>query len=598
MRKRKRPLRRRSVVLLAGFIGIVLVLVLILIALGQFPGRIKESPYLDEVVTEGRTSLFKEGVVYRYDELPPLLDVSGDHYEMGLQYGVLLRSDIVDALDSYEQIINWTAQEAGVPDWLLVSVVKIQARRIMAKLPERFMDEVRGVSDGSGVPVDTILTISLMYDVVQSVGCTSVLMRGEDGSIIHGRNQDTADFGGRLMNDIPVIVKRRAEGYRTVTNTDYFLYLGVNTGYNDAGLAMSEQTQSTEQTTFNGSSILYLARAALEEASALEELNKFFESYPVNGGSGIVWSDRDTGEGLISELLPTDYDIIEMEEPLLWEINALQSEKLTPLEPEWDVMDDSKWERVGLADSYPIQAAYSVDDAVAFLRLQTDPEGINYAWYGTAWPICNQTTQQMVIFDPDSDGMYVSFDEQFACADDVYHIHEDFSQPPERVYPALEIDPVMLAVARINNGLLTSTERFNQYLELVEEFPNNAMVHFWVAYEALDRGEFELMAEHADRAYELDPTIPDVRLMGGLAASYQGNTATAIDILEAIESDTLSPYHNAVRLGVLEQLYTPVDPALAGDYGAELNELLTGLNAHSYYASSIQPIVECFVPSS
>ena len=40
--------------------------------------------YQQEVITEGVKSTFRGGVVYRHPGMVPLLEVSGDHYEMGL----------------------------------------------------------------------------------------------------------------------------------------------------------------------------------------------------------------------------------------------------------------------------------------------------------------------------------------------------------------------------------------------------------------------------------------------------------------------------------------------------------------------------------
>jgi len=78
------------------------------VRLASFPGKITTPEY--EVTTEGVKSTFHDGVIYRYPGMVPLLSVSGDHYEMGLQYGVLLRPEIMKALETYGKILRWEAK--------------------------------------------------------------------------------------------------------------------------------------------------------------------------------------------------------------------------------------------------------------------------------------------------------------------------------------------------------------------------------------------------------------------------------------------------------------------------------------------------------
>lgn len=177
---------KRKSKFLIGFLSVVLLIVVIglLGALwyGSFPGKIK-APHF-EAVTEGVKTTFHQGVIYRHPGIIPMLEVAGNHYEMGLQYGVLLRPEIIESLKLYKQIIQWTAEEPGVPAFLLTVVAKYKAHQMAKRLPERYLKEIEGIAKGSGVATDSILTISLFYDIGESIGCTGVLMRGKDGKII------------------------------------------------------------------------------------------------------------------------------------------------------------------------------------------------------------------------------------------------------------------------------------------------------------------------------------------------------------------------------------------------------------------------------
>ena len=119
---------------LGAVILIVVLLAFYIADLTAFPGNIKETGYEKQVATSGVKSTFHEGMIYRYPGIVPMLEVSGDYYEMGLQYGVLLRPEIVDGMDSMTRILKWNAEEMGVPYPALVGLIKYQARQMAAGL--------------------------------------------------------------------------------------------------------------------------------------------------------------------------------------------------------------------------------------------------------------------------------------------------------------------------------------------------------------------------------------------------------------------------------------------------------------------------------
>ena len=95
-------------------------------------------------------------MVYRYPGLVPLLEVSGTHYEMGLQYGVLLRPEIKNALESYERIFTWTASTLGSPAHAFHEMIRKRTEVLLKKLPGRFVEELQGVSEGAGLAFEDV----------------------------------------------------------------------------------------------------------------------------------------------------------------------------------------------------------------------------------------------------------------------------------------------------------------------------------------------------------------------------------------------------------------------------------------------------------
>lgn len=584
-------MRKKKVItgIIAGLVILLAAASLYTANLAAFPGRIRDGEYTVEV--DGVRSTFERGVAYRYPGLVPLVEVSGSHYEMGLQYGVLLRPEILEALKSYENIVRWNAGDMGIPYFAMMAVLKFKAKQMARDLPERFLDEVRGISDGSGVPVDTILAITLFYDIGEGLNCTSVLMRGADGAIIHGRNQDTSQFGGEEISGLTVVVRYNADGYNSVTHTDWVLFMGVETGYNDRGLAFSEETLRIREPNPAGFSLVYLVRMALEECSTLEELYPLFDRYGTVGAYGTAWSDRHSGEGVVAELTPTEWALIEMDGPILWNFNHFYDPGLRARQqhPGTGLAGRSQ-DREEIAAVFPLQSEYTVEDAVAFLRGTTGPDGTDYSKYASRRSVSNYSSSQMVVFDPRGDGLYLAVGPYFAAYQDVYRIYEDFSRPPELFMAAVPLDPVVEETARIKNMLISRSARVDAHAALADRFPGDAYAQFKAAYNAFLTSRVDVFAEYAEKAYRLDPSVDEHKLYAGMAAYHRGLTDQAAALLEEIDPAKLHPEQEAFRLAVLERCAGPADSALAGRYAAQREALLKEYDAVDYFSGQLRRI--------
>jgi predicted choloylglycine hydrolase/tetratricopeptide (TPR) repeat protein len=580
--------------ILWSVLGVLAVVIIILVAcivdLISFPGNMRETDYSEQVVTEGVKSTFHQGVIYRYPGIVPMLEVQGDYYEMGLQYGALLRPEIKSGMAAMEKILKWNADEMGVPYPALVGIIKYQARQMAGSLPQRYQDEMKGVADGSGLPYDTVISCCLFYDVGMAMDCTGVLMRGKDGTIIQGRNNDTAGFGGEELAKMTVIVRYKAPGTHVVTHMDQPLYMGVETGYNDQGLSFGEETLRIKKPNPNGYSLPYLIRMIMEDCSSLDDIYPYFNKYPTIAAYGCVWSDLDAGRGAVVELTPTAWAKNELTGPILWNFNRIYNPKLADQQRPSRSINNINIDREAVASVFPARDIYTIEDVAAFVRAQTGPDGTDYSWCGTRLPVCNWMASQMMIFTTGTDGFYMAVGPYYAARQDIYHFFNDFSRQPELFMPAVPIKPVIEKAAQIENRLISKEGKLQAFIDLAAEFSGDANAQFMVAYKAFRLSRMDIFPSYARKAYSMDPDNSEYRMYAGMAYYCGQDMEKAVDLLDAVTARY--PEQDLVRLTVLERASVSAAPQKTSTYTWQKQALIDKYGAQDYYNDAILPLID------
>jgi len=575
--------------MLAG-VGLLMIVVAIFVAsYAGFPGKIEEPPFQKQITTSGRKSIFRQGIAYRYSGLPPMLEVSGDPYEMGLQYGVLLRPEIVTTLGSLRKFLKMQARNIGVPYFAMTAVVKFKAGRMSSHLPRRYKDEMRGVADGSGVPYGTVATVSLLYDIYQSMmACTGVLMRGPDGSIIQGRLNDMAAFGE--ISQIAAIVRQKPKDLNSFVHMDVPLYLGVETGMNDKGLCLGGETLRIKKPDGRGFSHPFLMRMIFEEAGSLDEIYPYFDRYRQVGADGVVWSDLGRGRGTVVEMTPTAWAKRELEGPILWDFNRFYDETLAGQQvPALNIIGVNI-DREAIASAFPQKTQYELADAVAFARDQEGPDGTDYSWSGTRSPICNKGTTQMMIFDSKSDGFYLAMGPSFASRRNIYHIFSDFAKQPELFMPAVPIHPLAEEAAELESSSLSDEDKLHLFVDFANKHEGDANAQFFAAYKAFRLKRPDLFARYAERAFARRPDEVEYRMFAGLAAYQQKNVDKAVALLESMTARY--PEQELFRLAGLERAWAEKDPQKAAEYAAQKQAQLEKYDVLKYFNKNLLPLLD------
>jgi hypothetical protein len=570
----------------AVLVCVIIALIAMIAVLSEFPGNIKTPEY--QATTSGVKSIFHQGVIYRYPGMVPMLEVTGDYYEMGLQYGVLLRPENLQAVAMWEKVIRHSANEMGIPYVALMAVAKYEAQGMSAKLPQRFQDEMRGVADGSGLPYETVVLCSLFYDVGESLGCTGALMRGPNGSIIYAHNNDTGAFWGEELSQLSVIVRHKPVGRNAVTHIDQPLYMGVETGYNDKGLCFGEETRSIRKPDPNGFSLPFLIRMVLEDSSTLDDIYPFFDKYHTIGAYGGVWADLRSRRGAIVELTPTAWAKTELKDSLLVDLNNLISPELVKQQRASTNLSGSTPWRYEVASVYPNKTEYTLEDAVNFLRASVGPDGEDYAWSGTRRPVCNWGASQTFIFDSNSEGFYLGTSHNgYTARRDIYHIHDDFSKAPELFMPAISFNPIVEKASLIENRLMDKEGKLAAYIDLANQYPDDPQAKFVVALRSFKLGKMEQFTTYAEKAYAMKPSFWEYRLFAGLAAYQKKDLDKAISLLEGVDPVKSELEVELYRLTTLKKAWANKDPQKVAVYDAQINAILDKTDAQKYYESTI-----------
>lgn len=509
----------------------------------------------------GEKVTFKQGYAYRRDNVPIQVSVSGTHYEMGLQYGVLLKNEIRQMDYKLYSVIGYYSREIGLPKNLVYIYFKYKINRLSKNIPERFKEEMKGISDGSGVNINAIYAISLFDDLLHSMGCSSILAVSDDGkSIIHGRNEDL--YFGMEMGMKQVIVKYNPKGYNSFVSIAFPGFIGVSTGCNDKGLGYSHHSRFAKDINYEGYPQSCIARMALEECSSLNDVIKFYKNKTVIIGDAHTWSDRNNSTGCIIETAPkgkSHVKVIKMSNKVMWHINKyMDSDYIKYDEDKYkgDASFNSSRQEI-FEHSINKNETLTLDDVISLLREEKGPNGENYNKSDITRGICNIDTQQMIIFSPKGDGIYLARNYYLASKSTVYFIPFKFELEPYVYMKQEKNDPILEKVAAIKESMISQKELIKKLKKLAVEYPGHNYIYFITGQALLDSGDLNGWAYYTEKAYKLRSScdIQDVTLEESKVEFHKKNIKETAEILSKINFDGLRSFKSKAEFLYIYKMY-------------------------------------------
>lgn len=180
----------------------------------------------------------------------PFVAVSGTPYERGKQHGAAVAKRVKRSAALY----NGTLEKLGFDAARSSALIRKFAAQIEAFGPH-YIEEIRGIADGSGVPFDHVVMINARTEVIAEArrianaemsaaaslapkdGCTGAVIlpqRSKSGNLIHGQNWD---WRAECAETAIVLRVRRDDGPDFLT----FVEAGglARNGFNAAGIAIT-----------------------------------------------------------------------------------------------------------------------------------------------------------------------------------------------------------------------------------------------------------------------------------------------------------------------------------------------------------------------
>jgi tetratricopeptide (TPR) repeat protein len=359
----------------------------------------------------------KDGVKYfgeghvRYREGIPFIYLKGSSYEIGLQYGVLLKEEMNSFyvhLDSFENAMM--AKVYKESPWYMDIIIKISTPFVVKKkldsfkkrAPKDYLAQLEGMSEGSGVPLNDILKVTFGSDWLM---CSSFIIN-VNGRIIHGRNADhgVIDF----FSKYPLIAHYKKDGKYSYIDIGIIGTPFAVTGINEHGLTLSwSQATTSTSKPFNGKGTTLMFNRILEVCRNLNDVDETSKNV-----------DRFvTMIGCLEDLTGAAYDIVDqksvrtdLKNNYIYATNRCVSQSMRK---EYNSIFDMDWFNSARAYTYEKilsnSKEFTIDDAIHLLS------NIDFYDYKGKVPpygggnINNRGTGSSVVLDPQNSMVYFAY---------------------------------------------------------------------------------------------------------------------------------------------------------------------------------------------
>lgn len=221
----------------------------------------------------------------------PVVYLSGSAYEMGYQHGSLFQKEVRASVANMMEFVDRHGKVPWAGRWIARGMLDRAWRQMKPHVPPRYLEELRGLSDASGIPLKTFERLHVLPELTATT-CASFTAFGQatqGGRLIQVRNLDWS-IQSDVQKYTAVFVHRPREGHPFVS-VGWFGFIGVISGINEGGISVAEIGAKTVDSSLNGIPMPFLLRRILEEGNDLKEVVQKVQTAPRTVGYNYLFAD-------------------------------------------------------------------------------------------------------------------------------------------------------------------------------------------------------------------------------------------------------------------------------------------------------------------
>lgn len=256
----------------------------------------------------------------------PLVEVKGNPYECGLQYGAAVAELVQSNVDIYQRLIRY---HTGRGYDSIVDFVKKEIKIIYDYNP-KIIEEMQGTADGSGVSLEEIAMLNCRTELLSRVGiqeCTAFSITppaSKNDMVWIGQNWDWLS----AIKSKAVLLKIKQDGLPEIIMLVEAGQIG-KMGFNSAGIGLCHNALDFPETR-DGIPFLILCRIVLNQMQINNALNSISQLNRASSGNFII--SHSDGFSIDFEFTPSSFEYFEPYNGILVHTNHFLSRSFKNLD--------------------------------------------------------------------------------------------------------------------------------------------------------------------------------------------------------------------------------------------------------------------------
>jgi isopenicillin-N N-acyltransferase like protein len=237
-----------------------------------------------------------------------VLHLKGTPHEMGMQHGQLLGDHVRENVrfilrEKGGQSLIKVGELSVTPADVLKGIIEVQRPHV----PAKYWEEMRGLAEGAGVPIEQIQVANFIPELFHCSGFAVMNAATVDGTLYHGR---VLDYGVDLrLQEHAVLIVQEPRGGIPFVNVGYAGFIGSVTGMNAEHVSIGEMGGGG-QGQWNGTPMALLVREVLETAHDVDAGVEVFRSRPRTCEYFYVIADGETNRAVGLAATPQSLTVV------------------------------------------------------------------------------------------------------------------------------------------------------------------------------------------------------------------------------------------------------------------------------------------------